>query len=65
MDAPSATDDMSRVGAFLQALDEHEERWNIMKEENVQENESSTATPPTMQEILDMARQQVETSLKY
>jgi hypothetical protein len=69
VDAPSGTDDMSRVGAFLQALDEHEERWNIMTEEHrrlqAHGHESFVATPPTLQEILTMARQQVVTSLKY
>ena len=69
VDAPSGTDDMSRVGAFLQALDEHEERWNIMTEENrrlpAHGHESFVATQPTLQEILTMAAQQVVTSLKY
>jgi hypothetical protein len=73
VDAPSATDDLSRVGAFLQALAEHEERWNTIKSENnkmyssrKQEVESSaTAVAPNLQEILNMARQQVENSMKF
>ena len=62
VDAPSGTDDLSRVGAFLEALDEHQSQWNeISNTPNTNTDENTY----TMKEYLDMSKRQIDASMSY
>ena len=65
VDAPSGTDDLSRVGAFLQSLEEHEAQWKTMhtKENRAIALQASTKDDiPSLQDYIAVARRQIDTS---
>ena len=61
VDAPSGTDELSRVGVFLESLEEHESTWNAMRKEK-SNSESNNEDALSLQDYLRISKEQIEAS---